>query len=176
MSKSVFLGPRLRLSIAAVLALWADHAHASPLFDLTGDTQGMGGLQARVVPSASAAAYFNPALLIDSPECVQTSFMLLSEQIAISLAARPGPQYDVPRGIANGTRGQAANFAAFSKPFPTVDLERGRKADNLMPAFKARPRQAAGMGPQLALGDACRAAVEDDPGQELGARLRAVGA
>jgi hypothetical protein len=72
--------------------------------------------------------------------------MLLSEQIAISLDGRPGRQYDVPRGVVNATRGQAANFAAFPKPFPTQDLQSGRAADMLMPAFKARPRQAAGTG------------------------------
>jgi long-chain fatty acid transport protein len=146
MSNSALPGPSHRLLIACALALWVNHAQASPLFDLTGDTQGMGGLQARVVPSGSAAAYFNPALLTDTPECLDAGFMLLSEQIALTLDARPGPQYDVPRGVVNATRGQGAGFAAFSKPFPTQDLQLGRKADALMPAFNARPRQAAGSG------------------------------
>jgi long-chain fatty acid transport protein len=147
MSRSVPLPKAsLRLVIACVLGLWVDHAEASPLFDLTGDTQGMGGLQARVVPGGSAAAYFNPALLTDSPTCLHAGFMLLSQQISMSLDARPGPQYDVPRAVVRGTRGQAADYGPFSKPFPTQDLEFGREADMVMPAFKARPRQAAGTG------------------------------
>jgi long-chain fatty acid transport protein len=138
--------PNLGLLIACTLAVGANHAEASPLFDLTGDTQNMGGLQARAVPGGSAAAYFNPALLTDSPACLEAGLMLLSQQIAITLDGRPGPQYGVPRGVVNATRGQAAGFTAFSKPFPTQDLQLGRAADMLMPAFKARPRQAAGTG------------------------------
>ena len=137
---------RPRLLIVCALFLWANRAEASPLFDLTGDTHGTGGLQARVVPSGSAAAYFNPALLADSPASLQVGFMLLSQQIAIALDGRPSSRYDVPRGVVNATRGQAAGFVAFNKPFPTQDLEKGRESDGLMPAFKARPRQKAGTG------------------------------
>lgn len=133
--------------VASALGLWANRAEASPLFDLTGDTQGVGGLQARTVPGGSAAAYFNPALLTDSPTCLHAGFMLLSQQIAMLLDARPpGSQNDVPRGIVNATRGEAADYAAFEKPLPTQDLQFGRAGDMLTPAFRARPRQAAGTG------------------------------
>lgn len=143
-----FAGPQpsARLIACCMLALWSEPAAASPLFDLTGDTQGMGGLQARVVPGGSAAAYFNPALLTQSRTNLHVGFMLLSQQIAMMLDARPGHRYDVPRGVQNATRGAAADFAAFGKPFPTRDLELGREPTMLAPAFAARPRQGAGTG------------------------------
>jgi len=58
---------RSPLFAVAALALCPTLTVASPLFDLTGDTLGQGGLQARLLPSSGTAAYFNPALLVDSP-------------------------------------------------------------------------------------------------------------
>ena len=46
------------------------------LLDLIGDTTSPGGSQARAVPGGAAAAYFNPALLTDSPAAATLGFML----------------------------------------------------------------------------------------------------
>src|SRR5690349_8568431 len=101
----------VRLGLVSALALCASRAQASPPFDLTGDTQGMGGLQACTVPGSAAATYFNPALLTDSPTSVQIGLVFVGQQIGISLDGRPGPQYNVPRGIQGASHGAAMNFA-----------------------------------------------------------------
>ena len=114
------------------------------MFDLAGDTGGTGGLLSRVVPSGSAAAYFNPALLISAPAGLHVGFFLLRQQIAIALDGRPGTQFAVPQGVANAGH---ADFSRFDNyPIPTNDLQFGREADNLNQGFDARPRQGAGTG------------------------------
>jgi len=104
----------------------------------------MGGLQARVVPSSPAAAYFNPALLIDAPAGVQVGFLLVSQQIGISLDGRPGTEFAVPERISNAGRSDFSRFDNY--PIPTNDLQFGRPAEGLGAGFDARPRQAAGTG------------------------------
>jgi len=129
---------------ASALALWVSRAEASPLFELTGDAFGKGSLQARTVPGGASAAYFNPALLTESPAHVQVGFMVLTQQIGITVDGRPGPQFDVPSGVENATH---ADFSPLDGvPFPTRDLELGRPAGAQGPAFRARPRQGAGTG------------------------------
>jgi hypothetical protein len=137
-------GIALHSFILVALASWSDTAHASPLFDLTGDTTGTGGLQARSVPAGAAVAYFNPALLTDTPAGMHIGFMLLSQQIAVTLDGRPGTQYAVPDGVANAGRADTSRFDNY--PIPTGDLQFGREGDDLTPAFNARPRQGAGTG------------------------------
>jgi hypothetical protein len=122
----------------------ASHTAASPPFDLTGDAGGIGGLQARIVPSSSAAAYFNPALLIDTPASVQVGFLLVAQQIGIALDGRPGTEFAVPKGISNAGRSDFSRFDNY--PIPTNDLQRGRPKQGLDVGFDARPRQAAGTG------------------------------
>jgi long-chain fatty acid transport protein len=126
------------------LGLRASRVKASPPFDLTGDAGGMGGLQPRVVPSSSAAAYFNPALLIDSPAGVQVGFLLVSQQIGVSLDGRPGTEFAVPEGISNAGRSDFSRFDNY--PIPTNDLQLGRPEQGLDVGFEARPRQDAGTG------------------------------
>lgn len=135
-------GPALLLACAS--ALWPSAVAASPLFDLIGDTTGMGGLQARAVPSGPTAAYFNPALLIDSPAGFHVGFVVLRQQIGIELAGRPGASFAVPPGIANAGRGDASRFDNY--PIPTNDLQFGREDTALTAGFDARPRQRAGSG------------------------------
>jgi hypothetical protein len=137
----------IRLGLVSALALCASRAQASPPFDLTGDTQGMGGLQAWTVPGSAATAYFNPALLTDSPTSVQVGLVVVGEQIAIALDRRPGPRYDVPSEIRGATHGAATNFSDIDGvPIPTKDLQNG--AHTPSGPFTARPRQAAGSGHQ----------------------------
>lgn len=143
--------PRLLLALACLLVClvcWrAGGAQASPLFDLTGDTAGMGGLQPRTVPGSSAAAYFNPALLIGTPASLHVGFLVVGQQIGISLDGRPGRQFAVPAGVSNAGR---ADFSRFDNyPIPTNDLQFGRPAAGLDVGFDARPRQGAGTGDAL---------------------------
>jgi len=134
----------IRLGLVFAVALCASSAQASPPFDLTGDAQGRGGLQAWSVPGSAAAAYFNPALLTDSPTSLQFGLVFVGEQIAISLDRRPGSQFDVPAGI------QGMQHKDFSDidgvPIPTRSLENGAKTAT--GEFAARPRQGAGTGHQ----------------------------
>ena len=127
-----------------LLSCGASRAAASPLFDLTGDVAGAGGLLARVMPSGSAATYFNPALLVASPADVEVGFLLVSQHIGVTLDGRQGRQFAVPRGVSNAGH---ADFSRFDNyPIPTSDLQNGREETNLIPGFDARPRQGAGTG------------------------------
>lgn len=136
--------PLRALALASLLAASGGHALASPLFELTGDGAGTGGLLPRLVPSGAAAAYFNPALLTDAPASLQLGLMLVSQHIGVSLDGRQGPEFAVPRGVSNAGR---ADFSRFDNyPIPTNDLQYGRPRDNLTSGFEARPRQADGSG------------------------------
>jgi hypothetical protein len=126
------------------LALWVSRAEASPVFELTGDVQGRGGLQARTIPGGAFAAYFNPALLTESPAQLQLGFVVLTQQIGITVDGRPGPEFDVPQDIGSAARPDFTPLEG--RPFPTRDLELGRPGDALTQPFRARPRQAAGTG------------------------------
>lgn len=134
----------LRLALICVLALWANQAEASPLFDLTGDMQGNGGLQARTIPGGAAAAYFNPALLDDVPGSMQFGVMLLRQEIGIAVDNRPGPQYDIPEGISSAFHSDFNRLDRYA--IPTRMLELGRPGDMRTKPFLARPRQHAGTG------------------------------
>ncbi len=138
----------MKLGLFALAALGvtgaACDAAASPLIDLTGGTDGIGGLQAWTVNDSASAAYFNPALLPRAPFGFTLGFFTMSEQIGISLAGRPGTQYAVPDGLANATH---ANGSALTLvPIATNLLQNGRAATTLSPALPARPRQGAGTG------------------------------
>jgi hypothetical protein len=130
------------LAVAAV----ARGASASPLLDLTGGSDGIGGLQAGTVGDGASAAYFNPALLVRAPFGLTVGFLTLTEQISISLDGRPGTQYAVPDGIANATHANGSPF--ISTPLPTNLLQNGRSASGINPALAARPRQGASSGHQ----------------------------
>lgn len=136
--------PGRSLALACAVLCCASSASASPLFELTGDTGGMGGLQPRVVPSSSAAAYFNPALLIATQPGLQIGFLLISQHIGISLDGRQGREFAVPPGVSNAGRSDFSRFDNY--PIPTNDLQFGRAPDGLNEGFEARPRQGAGTG------------------------------
>ncbi len=105
---------------------------------------GEGGLQGRAYPGGSSSAYFNPALLTDSPAGFTLGFLVLSEQIGVSLDRRLGPSFDVPNGVQQATHANGDEFSNY--PLPTGVLQKGRTATTFVPALGARPRQAAGTG------------------------------
>jgi long-chain fatty acid transport protein len=128
------------------LALWGTRAEASPVFELTGDVQGPGGLQARTTPGGAFAAYFNPALLTDTPAHLQVGFVTVVQRIGITVDGRPGPQFDVPSGVGIENATHADFTPIDGVPYPTRDLELGRPGVLGAPDFRARPRQGAGTG------------------------------
>ena len=139
------LGLLFALTLGSVTL--AFDATASPLFDLTGGTDGLGGLQARTIGGGASAAYFNPALLVQAPFGFTAGFLTIGEQIGVSLDGRPGTQYAVPDGVANATH--ADGSAIGEVPIPTNLLQNGRSASGINPALAARPRQGAGTGHQV---------------------------
>jgi hypothetical protein len=134
----------LACAIAAVASLASFDALASPLFDLTGGTDGVGGLQAGTVPGGASAAYFNPALLVELPFGLSFGVISVSSQIGITLDGRPSTSYAVPEGVANATHANGTPLG--NVPIPTSELQNGKAADALNPALAARPRQGAGTG------------------------------
>ncbi len=124
----------------------ASAASASPLIDLTGGADGMGGLQAGTVGDGASGAYFNPALLVRAPSGLTIGIVAVSEQIGITVGGRPGTQYAVPDGLANATHANGSPLG--SVPIGTGLLQSGRVASGIQPALTARPRQAAGTGHQ----------------------------
>src|SRR5262245_47546700 len=85
----------LRTFSATVALSWSSSAAASPLFELTGDTMGTGGLQGRTRASGAAASYFNPALLPDAEQGLELSEFMIYDWIRTTYDAR-APGVDVP--------------------------------------------------------------------------------
>src|ERR1019366_9152104 len=131
-------------SLIGIVSLAAGDVLASPPFDLAGDVGGMGGFNGRTVEGGASSAYYNPALLVDAAPGLSLGVFVLSQQIGITLAGRPGPQYAVPEGIENATH---ANGSAWSSaPLPTNWLQNGRATTATTAALAARPRQGDGSG------------------------------
>src|SRR3984957_7577665 len=119
----------LLVSLALGGAVLTVDASASPLLDLTGGTDGLGGLQAGTIGGGASAAYFNPALLTQVPFGFTIGFMAISEKIGISLDGRPGTQFAVPEGVANATHANGSSLG--NNPIPTNLLQNGRVANGL---------------------------------------------
>lgn len=130
--------------VGSTFAVTVAPARASPLTDLTGDTASEGGLQARTICGGAAAAYFNPALLVDAPAGASIGFMFLNERIGITLDGRQGTQYAIPEGLANAAHADGKRFDNYA--LSTNQLQFGRVKDARQVAFAARPRQGAGSG------------------------------
>ncbi len=138
------------IAAAAALLLGASAtAGASPLFELVGDAQGRGGLTARVNADGAAAAYFNPALLIDVQPGVDIGVYFVATEIGITLDGRSsaamcaGGACDV-RAV-SGRGPESFRHAGSGDPIadptmPTAWLEDGT------PNLAARPRQGDGTG------------------------------
>jgi hypothetical protein len=132
------------LIVAGEFQLIPVRVHASPLLDMTGDTSGTGGFQARTVPGGATAAYFNPALLLEVPAGMTVGFMVLSQGITISLDGRPGTQFAVPDNISTAEHANGDRFENY--PIGTNLLQFGRMKSGAKAAFVARPRQDGGSG------------------------------
>ena len=136
----------LRLTAALAFAvLVASSAHASPLFELVGDSTGTGGYNARVTGASAASTYFNPALLPAAAQSFEVGVLVLSDQISMTLDGRTGAI--VPLSI--GQRGSVLdkNLHPISNAtVPTDWLEHGCTRCP-QPAFQARPRQGDGSSP-----------------------------
>ncbi len=131
-------------SLLGGATLVTTRASASPLFDLAGGVGGQGGFNGRIVEGGASSAYYNPALLVDATPGVSLGVFVLSQQIDVALAGRPGTQYAVPEGIENATHAGGAPWS--SVPIPTNWLQYGRPATALNTALAARPRQGGGSG------------------------------
>jgi len=131
-------------SLIGIVSLAAGDALASPPFDLAGDVGGMGGFNGRTVEGGASSAYYNPALLVDAAPGLSLGVFVLSQQIGITLAGRPGPQYAVPEGIENATHANGSSWS--NAPLPTNWLQNGRAATATTAALAARPRQGDGSG------------------------------
>lgn len=136
------------------LGLWPAVASASPLLELTGDPYGHGGLTGRASARGAAAAYFNPALLVEANDGLTLGFMVLSQQVRVRLSARadsplcPEHACDVPALNDSGPESfrRADNSAIPDPTLPTTWLQAGKlRADGTV-AIGARPRQGAGTG------------------------------
>jgi long-chain fatty acid transport protein len=113
---------RLVGTLAAVAsACAAIDAAASPLFDLTGGMDGAGAMQPGTIGGGASAAYFNPALLIEAAPGLTIGVMTVSEQIGISLAARPGTSAAVPSNVANAAYPNGSPLGNI--PLPTSQLQ-----------------------------------------------------
>jgi long-chain fatty acid transport protein len=140
---------RNQLSNAFILLLawlWLPRtSQASPLQELVGDTTSPAAMLARTLPGGSAAAYFNPALLVETPSSgVFIGFYALRQSIGVTVDGRPGAQYDIPLGIENLAHAGGKRFDNY--PIATSLLELGRMKSPRESEFLARPRQAAGSG------------------------------
>jgi len=138
-----------KLACAGAISFLSCDALASPLLEVIGGFGGEGGLQGRAYPGGPSSAYFNPALLTESPAGLSVGFYVLSQQIGVSLDRRPDPSFDVPEGIQQAHH--ADGITPFSSlPLPTIVLQNGRAASAAgIEALPARPRQAAGTGQEV---------------------------
>ena len=119
-------GPSCGAACAVALLLLSHAGRASPLLELVGGMGGEGGLQGRAVPGGASSAYFNPALLTDSPAGFTVGFVVLSEQIGVSLDGRPGPSYSVPTDVQHASHADGSPWSNY--PLPTGGTREGRAA------------------------------------------------
>jgi hypothetical protein len=108
---------RFALCTCAALVFMTGEAKASPLFELSGDTLGTGGLSARTRASGAAATYFNPALLSDAEQGFELSEMAIYDHIRTIYDARPGG-VDIPVSAAD-------RFGDAQPSIPTDWLQNG---------------------------------------------------
>lgn len=143
----------------AIAGIWfPTHGWASPLFELVGGAQGMGGFNARVSSPGAASTYFNPALLADAAPGLELGTFFLDESIDISVDSREsnaqcrpgdvGTSCDIPVVFGTGPESfRHEDGSPISNPaIPTGWLEQGRQAMGTDPGLTPSPRQSAGSG------------------------------
>jgi hypothetical protein len=142
------------LALVAVVAA-PRVAVASPLIETVGSVGGNAGEQGVVAGPGAASTYFNPALLIDADSELLLAYVLVSEQVGITLQGRP-PGSDVP--LAAGNRGSilvpnqsgSGLVPLPNSVVPTQWLQQGcaQATGQAQCTFAARPRQAQGSSGQ----------------------------
>ena len=133
----------LRVGFLGAIAslLCSSPVGASPLFELVGDADSAGSLQARTLSESSAGAYYNPALLVFAPAQVTLGVLVLDQRIKIAADRRLGSEFDVPEGTENARTSEGERFDLY--PAATSVLEHGRMETDRKPALAPRPRQGA---------------------------------
>lgn len=132
----------LALGVGASCLLVGAHASASPLFELVGGTLGPGGFNARVTGADAHSTYFNPSLLPHAEQGFGLGFLVVSDQISLTLDGRPSGNVPLrvgERGIVDG-----AGVPIPDDTVPTDWLENGCDTGTCAPPFRPRPRQADG--------------------------------
>ena len=131
---------------------------ASPLFELVGGGQGMGGANARATGASAASTYFNPALLPYAQTGFEVGFYFMADQISISLDPRSGaPECALVAGFAacdvpevNGAGPESfrhADNTTIDEPtLPTAWLNEGRLDGDGEQVLAPRRRQQDGTG------------------------------
>jgi long-chain fatty acid transport protein len=145
------LNPRslaLALALPTLAVVFdARRAEASPLIDLVGSIGDNAGYQGSVSGPGAASTYFNPAMLMDADENVLLSFVLMTQQIGVTLDGRDGGDVPLIVGQRNlvGPNGQPIPNTVV----PTQWLNHGCFPPQCpAPGFPARPRQSQGNGDQ----------------------------
>jgi hypothetical protein len=149
---SRFLPSALAVGLSALGAFGARPARASPLLDTAGPIGGNAGVQGSTSGPGPASTYFNPALLTEAEDQVLLAYVILSEQLAVTLEGRNGG--DVPvtvagRDILAPVPGGGGYAALPNSVVPTQWLQTGCSPSSAVnpcpaPGFAARPRQSQG--------------------------------
>lgn len=135
-----------RIALVAVLLAPAT-AHASPLIETTGAVGGNAGAQGVASGPSAASTYFNPAMLVEADDELLLGFVLVSEQMGVTLDGRPEGS-DVPLIV--GSRNVFSNGQPLPPDVvPTQWLRQGCTAGAGQgqcpaPGLTARARQGAG--------------------------------
>jgi hypothetical protein len=116
------------------------------MFELLGDPAGEGGIAGRFVGPGAFSAYANPALLSRAEPRFSLGFVLLYDDIDITVSPRPADgAADISRSASGAFQGGADLQPVAPPPLPTAWLENGCGKDcsarMIDPAAKARPRQ-----------------------------------
>jgi long-chain fatty acid transport protein len=148
----------LFFSSVTLILLAASPAGASPLVDLVGSIGDNAGGQGVVSGPGAASTYFNPAMLMEAEESVLLSFVVLTQQIGVTLDGRDGG--DVPLivgqrqlvypnapSVPAALRGQPIPNTVVPTQWLNLGCPPGSGVGQCQaPGFPARPRQAAGDG------------------------------
>lgn len=134
-------------AIFPLLVALAPSAAASPLLQATQSVGDNAGAQGVVSGPGAASAYFNPALLTEADEDVLLGFVLVSEQVGVTLDGRHGG--DVPVSVGDRDVTSPGGTPLPNDVVPTEWLQQGcpagtRPGECPAPGLPARPRQAAG--------------------------------
>ncbi len=120
------LGPAVAVAVSLLFA--APVARAGATLELIGAPTSTNSMSARVLGRGAAVAYFNPALLPDTPATTEAGYFVLITHTSIDLLPRP-PGVDVPESIYNAQLGGpgGATQPLGLRPLPTAELVNPRQ-------------------------------------------------